>query len=104
MLNVSLRNICLYSIIKWELCNSNKSQKCTHKVIEYNLEQWENDKFPILNLYRSTCNKLFVWIENPIWASIQKKDITSQWGIFVLLWRSSQKPLNHLNVSLHRII
>ena len=72
MLHVSLRNMCLYSVIKLELCNSNKSHKCTHKIVEYNFEQWENGKFPILNLYRSTFIELCVWIENPIWASTQQ--------------------------------
>ena len=66
----------LYSVNKWELCNSNKSHKRSHKIVEYNFEQGEYGKFPILNLYRYTFNELFVWIENPIWASTQKKDIT----------------------------
>ena len=64
------------SIILIEL----KEYKCTQKIVTYDLEQSESDEFPVLNLFMSTLNEFRVWIENPIWASTQKKDMTRSVG------------------------
>ena len=71
------------SIILIEL----KEYKCTQKIVTYDLEQSESDEFPILNLYMSTLNEFFVWIENPIWVSTQKKDMTRSVGYFSFMMK-----------------
>ena len=55
----------------------------------YDLEQWESDEFSVLNLYiyMFTLNELFVWIENPVWASTQKKDMTRSVGYFICMMK-----------------
>ena len=95
--------MCLYSVIKWELCN--KSHKCTHKIVEYNFEQGENVKYPILNLHRSTFNEPFVWIENPIWASTQRKKMwPGQSGIFMMkIFSETTEPFKCWFAWNHRI-
>jgi hypothetical protein len=35
----------------------------------------------------STLNELFVWIENPIWASTQKKDMPWSVGYFSFMMK-----------------
>ena len=79
-----------------------KEYKCSQKIVTYDLEQSENDEFPILNLYTSTFNKLFVWMENPIWTSTQKKDMTwSVWNFSCMMkiFSETTEPFN-----LHGII
>ena len=44
MFHVSLRNMCLYSVIKWEICN--KSHKCTHKLLNTILNKGKMSSIP----------------------------------------------------------
>jgi hypothetical protein len=106
MLNVSLNKyVCILLHKKMStILIQFKEYKCIQKIFPCDLEQWESDEFPVVNLYTSTL-KLFVWIVNPIWASTQKKEMTRSVRYFFFYDEGFPwNHLNHLNINLDGII